>query len=182
MARPRDEYVNNATEMQKVARPREVTNEYRYISTSTSYKRNEIKLNITEYGVRVQYYQRGACVTAATARRLDGETARWRDDASATRSRLDRDARTRTRPRLRRRRRPPATRRSLKVWLFGSTGASAQRVVGGCEEGVDRFVKTVLLVARGLRWARSRRRASSCNLRGGDPSIRDASLLSVSQR
>ena len=85
-------------------------------------------------------------MTTTTARRRDGQTARLRDDASATRSRLDRH--TRTRPGLRLRRRPPARRRSLIVWPLGSTGASAQRVVVGGEEGVDRFVKTVLLVAR----------------------------------
>ena len=88
-------------------------------------------------------------MTAATAKRRDGETARWQDGPSATRSRLDRHARTRPR----RRRRPPAKRRLLEVWPFGSTGASAQRVVVGGEEGVDRFVKTVLL---GARWCVTR--------------------------
>ena len=72
--------------------------------------------------------------------------ARWRDDASATRLRLDRHARTR--PRLRRRRRPPAKRRSLEVRPFGGTGASAQRVVVGGEEGVYRLVETVVFVSR----------------------------------
>ena len=85
---------------------------------------------------------------AATARRRCGETARWRNDASATRSRLDRHARTRPRLQWRRRRRPPARGRSLKVWPFGGTGASAQRVVVGCKEGVHLLVETVLLVAR----------------------------------
>ena len=70
-------------------------------------------------------------MAAATARRRGGETARWRDDTSATRSRLDRHARTRPRLRLR----PPAKRRSLEVRPFGGSGASAQRVVVGGEEG-----------------------------------------------
>ena len=85
-------------------------------------------------------------MAAATARRRGGETARWRDDASATRSRLDRHARTR--PRLRRRRRPPAKRRSLEVWPFSGTGASTKRVVVGGAEGIHRLVETVLLFAR----------------------------------
>ena len=84
----------------------------------------------------------------STARRRGGERARWRDDASATRSRLDRHARTQPRLRRRRRRRPPAKQRSLEVWPFGGAGASAQRVVVGGEKGVHRLVETVLLVAR----------------------------------
>ena len=84
-------------------------------------------------------------MAVAKARRRGGETARWRDDASATRSRITRHALTRQRQR--RRRRPPAKRRSLEVRPFGGTGARAQRVVVGGEEGVHRLVEMVLLFA-----------------------------------
>ena len=86
-------------------------------------------------------------MVAATATRRGGEKTRWRNNASATRTRLDRHARPRPRLRLRRRRRPPAKKRLLKVWPLGGTGASAQLVVGG-GEGVHLLIETVLLVAR----------------------------------
>ena len=85
-------------------------------------------------------------MAAATARRRGGETARWRDDASATRSRLDRHAGTR--PRLQKRGRPQAKRRSLEVQPFGGAGAITKCVVVGGEESFHRLVETVLLFAR----------------------------------